>query len=84
MMATSPHQGQRLAAPNPAPPPPAPHIDPNGRLTATDWHLLFDAVKGRLLAAAGSPDTTAQVVRECVEALDYLQGMLEPPARRDR
>lgn len=49
-------------------------------LSYADWHLLFDAVKARLRGAATNPATAADVP-ECVDALDWLQGKLEPPNR---
>ena len=89
MMATSPRKGQRLAAPNPrrnppsAPTPELP-IDTSGRLSPSDWHLLFDAVMCRLLVAAHSPAAAAVVVPECVDALERLRGMLDLPSSLGR
>ena len=59
-------------------------FDTNGRLSASDWNLLFDAVQCRLLAAARSPATAAVVVPECVDALERLRGMLALASARGR
>ncbi len=49
-----------------------------GRVSDEEWHLLFDAVRLRLAAATGQPETLAAVVTECVDALERLQRMRRP------
>lgn len=72
----------RDAAPDTAPEPAASimRIVPRtayvvGRVSEEEWHLLFDAVRGRLKAAVDQPETLAGVVRECVDALERLNAL---------
>jgi hypothetical protein len=46
-------------------------------LADADWHLLFEAVLARLRDVAVNPADAATVVPECVQALEWLQGMLD-------